>query len=98
MSKDPYPAIRRLLASAKPEELRERFKERLHVNLADSSSGIRAKAIRSLGKLGRYGHLTEAEREKLRDLCHLTLGTDENHEWDRAYIVRKEAAEALRHV
>jgi HEAT repeat protein len=94
-------AVGKLAESMPPsqlsEELRERLEKGLHVNLADSNAGIRAKAIRSLGKLGRYGHLTETEREKLRDLCHLALGTDENHEWDRAYIVRKEAAEVLRH-
>jgi hypothetical protein len=80
------------------ETLRLQFVERLRANLADSSPVIRAKAVRSLGKLARYGHLTVSERETLRAVCQSLLGNDENFEWDRAYIVRKEADEALRHL
>lgn len=80
-----------------PEELRVAFMERLQHNLADSSPGIRAKAVRSFGKLAKYGHLNATERKKLKALCHLILGEDENFEWDRAYVVRKEAEEALKY-
>jgi len=81
-----------------PEEMRLRFIEMLQKNLADPNPGIRAKAVRSLGKLAKYGHLTAPEREQLRATCHLILGKDENYEWDRAYIVRKQAEEALGYV
>ena len=37
--------------------------ERLRANLADGSPAIRAKAVRSLGKLARYGHLTTGQRD-----------------------------------
>jgi HEAT repeat protein len=77
------------------EELRAAFIESLRNNLADSKPGIRAKAIRGFGKLAKYGHLNTTEREKLKALCRHVLGTDEDFEWDRAYIVRKEAEEAL---
>jgi hypothetical protein len=77
------------------EELRVAFVERLRDNLADPNAGIRAKAVRSFGKLAKYGHLDAAEREKLRALCRLILGVDGNFDWDRAFIVRKEAKEAL---
>jgi HEAT repeat protein len=80
-----------------PEELRVAFMERLQHNLADPSPGIRAKAVRSFGKLAKYGHLNATERKKLKALCQLILGEDENFEWDRAYVVRKEAKEALRY-
>ena len=79
-------------------EMRQQFRERLHNNLSDPSASIRAKAIRSLGKLAKYGHLTAPERAQLQVVCQRALGTDEKAEWDRAYIVRKEAEEALRHV
>lgn len=80
------------------EDLRREFVEKLQINLADPSPGIRAKAVRSLGKLARYGHLNATEREKLKTLCRLLLGIDGNFDWDRAYIVRKEAEEALKYI
>ena len=79
------------------EELKTAFLERLRANLADPDPGIRAKAVRSFGKLARYGHLSAVERDKLKTLCRLIMGVDENFDWDRAYIVRKEAEEALKY-
>jgi HEAT repeat protein len=78
-----------------PEQMRLAFIEVLQNNLADPNAGVRAKAVRSLGKLARYGHLSAEEHENLKALCALILGTDGNFDWDRAYIVRKEAKEAL---
>ena len=81
-----------------PEDLRAGFVEKLKANLADRNPGIRAKAVRSLGKLAKYGHLTADERVWLKaTLAHL-LGEDEYYEWDRAYIVRREAKEAQEYV
>jgi hypothetical protein len=78
--------------------LRNDLVERLRRNLADTSPGIRAKAVRSLGKLAKHGHLTKEQRGQLgRTLKHLT-GDDGRFEWDRAYVVRKEAKEALGYV
>lgn len=70
----------------------------LQRNLADPSPGIRAKAVRSLGKLARYGHLTAGERGQLKVTLRRILGEDEAFDWDRAYVVRKEAKEALEYV
>ncbi len=64
-------------------------------SLADQSPSIRAKAVRSLGKLARYGHLTPDERTHLKAVLAGILGRDERFEWDRAYLVRREAEEAL---
>ncbi len=80
-----------------PEEIRKGFQERLTRNLADPSPGIRAKAVRSLGKLAQYGHLTPRERWELAATLRRLLGEDEHYEWDRAYVVRKEAKEALQY-
>ena len=75
--------------------LRNDLVERLRKHLADTSLGIRAKAVRSLGKLAKHGHLTARERWELAVQMRRILGQDENFEWDRAYVVRKEAQEAL---
>jgi HEAT repeat protein len=80
------------------DALRQEFIEKLQRNLADPSAGIRAKAIRSLGKLAKYGHLTLPEREALKEICQRLLGTDERFEWDHAYIVRREADETILYV
>jgi HEAT repeat protein len=78
-----------------PEETRRGFIEKLQSNLADENSGIRAKSVRSLGKLFKHGHLKTEERTELAKTLRIILGDDENHNWDRAYIVRREAKEAL---
>jgi HEAT repeat protein len=81
-----------------PEEQRQAVIDTLKTNLADTNAGIRAKAVRSLGKMAKVGHLDEAEQEQLREVCELVLGIDGSFDWDRAYIVRKEAKEALEHL
>lgn len=78
-----------------PEDIRKGFIGELQRNLGTPNPGVRAKAVRSLGKLARYGHLTVEEQQRLRTTCLLLLGREENYEWDRAYVVRKEAEEAL---
>jgi HEAT repeat protein len=79
-------------------EMCGQFLERLHKNLSDSSTNVRAKAVRSLGKLGKHGHLSDSKRGDIRAICQNILGTDDQGEWDRAFVVRKEAAEALRYL
>lgn len=78
-----------------PEEYKQEMLAEIQDNLAHPSAGVRAKAIRSYGKLARFGHLTAEEQQKCRETCELLLGVDESFDWDRAYIVRKEAQEAL---
>ncbi len=79
------------------EDVRQAMLEVLLHNLGDYSPGVRAKAVRSLGKMARYGHLTGRERWELAARLRRILGLDEQFEWDRAYVVRKEAQEALLH-
>lgn len=78
--------------------LRQEIIQKLQRNLADTSPVIRAKAVRSLGKLAKYGHMTPTERESLKAICQRLMGTDEQYEWDYAYIVRREAEEALQYI
>jgi len=78
-----------------PAELRDGFVEQLQLALADPNPAIRSKAVRSYGKLARHGHLTADEREQLRTTLLHILGEDEHFDWDRAYVVRREAREAL---
>jgi HEAT repeat protein len=82
-------------AGGLPEDQRAAFVAALQRNLGDASPGVRSKAVRSLGKLARFGHLTGDERAWLAGALKRLLGEDEHFEWDRAYIVRKEAKEAL---
>lgn len=84
--------------SEMPEELRLEFLARLQANLADRNTGVRAKAIRSLGKMAREGHLRPAEREPLGRAFHRIVGDDEAFDWDRAFVIRREAEEALRYL
>jgi len=63
--------------------------------IADLHSTIRAKALRALGKMQKHGLLTEAQRSQLSAACRRITGQDENYQWDRAFIVRKEAQEVL---
>lgn len=79
------------------EELRAGFVECLHRDILDTNPSLRSKAVRSLGKLARGGHLRFKELERLAEVCQALLGEDDAHAWDHAYIVRKEAAEALEH-
>jgi HEAT repeat protein len=78
-----------------PAEFKKEMLEAIRTNLSDSRAGLRSKAIRSYGKLARYGHLNEEEKENCKETCELLLGVDGKYDWDRAYIVRKEAQEAL---
>lgn len=91
-------AIGRFAESIPPEQLSAADKEHMLAaitdNLSDERAGVRSKAVRSYGKLAKNGHLTAEEREDLISLCHSILGSDEFN-WDRAYIVRKEAREIL---
>ena len=77
-----------------PAELREGFLAKCQERLADANPAIRAKAVRSLGKMARHGHLNPDEVEQLRATLSHILGEDEDFDWDRAYVVRREAKEA----
>jgi len=81
-----------------PAELRNRIFKALKANLACENPGVRSKAIRSLCKMGKFGHLNDDEKEKVKTICHRLLGTDDQFEWDRAFVVRREAQEGLKYL
>jgi HEAT repeat protein len=66
--------------------------------LSDVQPAVRAKAVRSLGKLVRFGYLSEVQEAHVRLAVFRILGYDETSEWDGAFIVRREAEETLRHL
>jgi hypothetical protein len=72
--------------------------EALFRTLTDVHSAVRAKAVRSLGKMARAGYLAPEQVDRTLAAAVRILGRDEAYEWDRAYIVRQEAEEALRHL
>jgi hypothetical protein len=76
-------------------EILEGYYDVLRKNLADPSKGVKAKALHSLGKLARYGHLSADQKRIMLDIALNLLGEDDEFRWDRAYVVRKEAREAL---
>lgn len=81
-----------------PEGLRVEFLTRLEANVADRNTGVRAKAIRSLGQMARQGHLAPTEKEAFKKAFHGLVGDDEAFDWDRAFVIRREAEEALRYL
>ncbi len=95
-------ALGKLVETVPAELLTERRRtevfEVLFRGLADPQPVVRAKCMRSLGKMARAGYLTPMQEEQVERGARRILGEDELHEWDRAYIVRCEAAEALDHV
>jgi HEAT repeat protein len=80
------------------EDRRAEIFDVLFRTLADVQPAVRAKAVRSLGKLARFSYLTAEQRARVRLAVLRILGRDEAQEWDRAFIVRREAEEALRHL
>jgi hypothetical protein len=95
-------AIGKLAESIVPSDVDESTRaamiDRLYQNLADTSPVIRAKAVRSLGKLARFGHMNPGDRARLKSVCENLLGLDKDFEWDRAYIVRYQAQEAMQYL
>ncbi len=63
----------------------------------DSRPGIRATGVRGLGKMEGRGLLDPKTREKTHERIRQVLGRHETYSWDTAYIVRREAEEALEH-
>jgi HEAT repeat protein len=74
-----------------PEEGHARVFDALFRLLPDPQPVVRAKCVRSLGKMVQHGYLRPDQEQRLARAISAILG-DEDHEWDYAYIVRREAA------
>jgi len=83
-------------------ELSDRRREEIYIALrrvlSDPQPAVRAKAARSLGKMAIHGYLSRLQRDELRQRLRNLVGRGESDDWDGAYIVRREALEALGHL
>jgi hypothetical protein len=77
------------------ERRRAEIFEALLRSSGDHEPAVRAKSIRSLGKLVRAGYLTPEQLGEVERVARSVLG-ENGWNWDHAYIVRREAEEALR--
>jgi len=82
----------RLTPSAFPNDLRLLMFDTLFERLVDRKPLVRKNAARALGKMQKKGLLTDMQRVKTLTAFKAILGTDDQHSWDRAFIVRHEAA------
>ncbi len=80
------------------EDRRTEMYDVLFRALSDAQAAVRAKAVRSLGKLVRFGYLKASQEEHVRLAVYRILGYDDTCDWDEAFIVRREAEETLRHL
>jgi HEAT repeat protein len=66
--------------------------------LGDAQPAVRAKAVRSLGKLASQGYLDGEQRIRLAARLEAMMTRGEEIDWDHAFIVRRQAKEALVHL
>jgi ferredoxin--NADP+ reductase len=58
---------------------------------------VRKNTVRTLGKMLRKGLLSALDEKKVYDIFLAITGKDELHNWDRAFIVRREAEDFMRY-
>lgn len=92
-------AIGRLVQKLRPtafsEELRLKTFDAVFRYLSNPQVLVRKNAARALGKMLRKGLLSEENEQKLYKTFLAIAGRDEHHNWDRAFIVRREAEDFL---
>jgi HEAT repeat protein len=94
--------VGKIAEAVPPEALSAEMREQMFDALLRSShyhqAPVRAKSFRSLGKMVRAGLLDATQTDKLRHVLRGALGEgdSEEHTWDQAFIVRREAKDALR--
>lgn len=79
-------------------EIRGDLFDRLLTKVSDRYAGVRSKAVRSLGKMAKFGLLDEERKKRLGKTLSRVLGEDEVGNWDVAYIVRGEAEKAREYI
>jgi len=80
------------------QKARKKMFSSLMKNLSDRHSGVRAKTVRSVGKMARFGFIGPKEKSTAKKAMGRILGLDEAFDWDRAYVVRAEAEETMKYV
>jgi len=78
-----------------PDLARETF-DKLVKKVADPHAGTRARAISAIGRLGENGYLDDDQVKQATGLVEGILGIDDKHNWDRAFVVRREAEETYK--
>lgn len=77
------------------EELRLSMFDTVFESLVDNKPLVRKNAARALGKMQKRGILNDKQRLQVLATFKAILGTDGQHNWDRAFIVRHEAEHFL---
>jgi len=92
-------SVGRLVQKLRPntfsEELRWKMFEDVFKFLSNPQVLVRKNAARTLGKMLRKGLLSNENEKKLHKTFLAITGHDEHHNWDRAFIVRREAEDFL---
>ncbi len=87
--------VQQLPATAFSEELRQFMFNSCFRFLSNPQGLVRKNAARTLGKMLRKGLLSEENEHKLYKAFLSITGRDDHHNWDRAFIVRREAEDFL---
>lgn len=80
------------------QKQRKRAFEALLAATRGPTPGTRAKGVRGLGKMADKGLLSAQARQRTLNRIRQVLGRHKGYTWDTAYIVRKEAEEAMGHL
>lgn len=87
--------VQKLRPAAFSEELRSNIFDTVFSFLSNPQVLVRKNAARVLGKMLRKGLLLKENEQKLYKTFLAIAGRDEHHNWDRAFIVRREAENFL---
>jgi len=87
--------VQKLRPAAFSEELRSTLFDGAFRFLSNPQVLVRKNAARALGKMLRKGLLSKENEQKLYKTFLAIAGKDEHHNWDRAFIVRREAESFL---
>ncbi|MBL7846114.1 MAG: sulfide/dihydroorotate dehydrogenase-like FAD/NAD-binding protein [Cyclobacteriaceae bacterium] len=87
--------VQQLPPSAFSDELRQFIFSSCFRFLSHAQGLVRKNAARTLGKMLRKGLLSAENEKKLYKAFLSICGRDEQHNWDRAFIVRREAEDFL---
>ncbi len=87
--------VQQLPASSFSDELRQFMFNSCFRFLSHAQGLVRKNAARTLGKMLRKGLLNEDNEHKLYKAFLSITGRDDHHNWDRAFIVRREAEDFL---
>jgi ferredoxin--NADP+ reductase len=93
--------IGRLVEKSKPSKIDPSLLSTLFETafsfLSHAKPLVRKNAARTLGKMLRKGLLPAQDEKRVHNAFLSIMGKDEHHNWDRAFIVRREAEDFLKY-